>query len=140
MLHGKKLAKQVLLPSVLEDDDAETESGKLQLGEPRMSQTEVDMRGPKDQHSSPDRNVLDGGIRHEEDEEKEPEVQECLSSDEDYDTDLELEGKEAAYDLSGQTCYMTACKKFRVVPASYFLQHMQNSTLVMMHRGLGPQV
>lgn len=33
MLHGKKLAKQVLLPSVLEDDDAETESGKLQLGE-----------------------------------------------------------------------------------------------------------
>lgn len=50
------------------------------------------MRGPKDQHSSPDRNVLDGGTRHEEDEEKEPEVQECLSSDEDYDTDLELEG------------------------------------------------
>lgn len=48
------------------------------------------MRGPKDQHSSPDRNVL--GTRHEEDEEKEPEVQECLSSDEDYDTDLELEG------------------------------------------------
>lgn len=57
-----------------------------------MSQTEVDMRGPKDQHSNPDRNVLDGGTRHEEDEEKEPEVQECLSSDEDYDTDLELEG------------------------------------------------
>nr|XP_013768807.1 PREDICTED: uncharacterized protein LOC106456350 [Pundamilia nyererei] len=160
MLHGKKLAKQVLLPSVLEDDDAETESGKLQLGEvgnrlcsqvckllskgsvndqPRMSQTEVDMRGPKDQHSSPDRNVLDRGTRHEEDEEKEPEVQECLSSDEDYDTDLELEGKEAAYDLTRQTCYVTACKKFRVVPASYFLQHMQNSTLVMMHRGLGPQ-
>uniref|UniRef100_A0A3Q4H5Y5 Leucine rich repeat containing 74B n=1 Tax=Neolamprologus brichardi TaxID=32507 RepID=A0A3Q4H5Y5_NEOBR len=47
--------------------------------------------------------------------------------------------KEAAYDLTGQTCYMTACKTFRVVPASYFLQHMQNSTLVMMHRGLGPQ-
>uniref|UniRef100_A0A3Q4MS88 Leucine rich repeat containing 74B n=1 Tax=Neolamprologus brichardi TaxID=32507 RepID=A0A3Q4MS88_NEOBR len=45
----------------------------------------------------------------------------------------------AAYDLTGQTCYMTACKTFRVVPASYFLQHMQNSTLVMMHRGLGPQ-
>ncbi|KAL3975425.1 threonine 3-dehydrogenase [Sarotherodon galilaeus] len=139
MLHGKKLAKQVLLPSVLEDDDAGTESGKLQLGEPRMSQTEVDMRGPKDQHSSPDRNVLDGGTRHEEDEEKEPEVQECLSSDDDYDTDLEFEGKEAAYDLTGQTCYMTACKKFQVVPASYFLQHMQNSMLVMVHRGLGPQ-
>lgn len=33
MVHGKKLAKETLLPSVLEDDDAETESEKLQLGE-----------------------------------------------------------------------------------------------------------
>lgn len=33
MVHGKKLAKERLLPSVLEDDDAETESEKLQLGE-----------------------------------------------------------------------------------------------------------
>lgn len=33
MVHEKKLAKETLLPSVLEDDDAETESEKLQLGE-----------------------------------------------------------------------------------------------------------
>lgn len=31
MVQGKKLAKERLLPSVLEDDDAESE--KLQLGE-----------------------------------------------------------------------------------------------------------
>lgn len=33
MVHGKKLAKERLLPSVLEGDDAEGESEKLQLGE-----------------------------------------------------------------------------------------------------------
>lgn len=33
MVLGKKLAKETLLPSVLEDGDAETESEKLQLGE-----------------------------------------------------------------------------------------------------------
>lgn len=33
MVHGKKLAKETLLPSVLEDDDAGAESAKLQLGE-----------------------------------------------------------------------------------------------------------
>lgn len=33
MVHGKKLAEERLLPSVLEDDDAERESEKLQLGE-----------------------------------------------------------------------------------------------------------
>lgn len=33
MVHGKKLAEERLLPSVLEDDDAGTESEKLQLGE-----------------------------------------------------------------------------------------------------------
>lgn len=32
MVHGKKLAEEMLLPSVLEDGDAETESEKLQLG------------------------------------------------------------------------------------------------------------
>lgn len=31
--HAKKLAKETLLPSVLEDDDAEAASETLQLGE-----------------------------------------------------------------------------------------------------------
>ncbi|TMS03761.1 Protein NipSnap-like protein 1 [Larimichthys crocea] len=146
MVHGKKLAKEMLLPSVLEDDDAETESEKLQLGEQIEGQTEFNVRGPKDQCSSPDRNTKDRGERQDEEKVEEEEIEqekrggeERVSSDEDYDTDLEIEDKEEAYDPTGQTCYMEACKKYQVVPASYFLRHMQNSELSMMHRGLGPQ-
>uniref|UniRef100_A0A3Q0SZK8 Leucine rich repeat containing 74B n=1 Tax=Amphilophus citrinellus TaxID=61819 RepID=A0A3Q0SZK8_AMPCI len=86
------------------------------------------MRGPKDQHSSPDRNVLDEGTRQGEEggEEEELEVEDSLS-------------KKEAYDPTGQTCYVKACKMFQVVPVSYFLKHMQNSELALMHRGLGPQ-
>ncbi|KAF1389521.1 hypothetical protein PFLUV_G00074270 [Perca fluviatilis] len=138
---GKKLAKETLLPSVLKDGDAETESEKLQLGEQRASEAEVDMRGPKDQRSCPEGNVLDRGEREEEEENEEEELGglECVISDEDYDTDLELRDKREAYDPTGQTCYMEACEALQVVPASYFLRHMQNSELSMMHRGLGPQ-
>lgn len=57
------------------------------------------MRGPKDQRSSPDGSVLDGGEREageeeeeEENEEEELGGEECVISDEDYDTDLELGG------------------------------------------------
>ncbi|XP_047448583.1 leucine-rich repeat-containing protein 74B isoform X2 [Mugil cephalus] len=95
--------------------------------------------GPKDQ---PDVSVLDGGEK-EEDEEEETEGGggggERVASDEDYDTDLELRGEEEEYDPTGRTCYMRACKKFLVAPASHFLQHINNSQLDMMHRGLGPQ-
>ncbi|XP_018596019.1 leucine-rich repeat-containing protein 74B [Scleropages formosus] len=61
------------------------------------------------------------------------------ASDEDYDTDLELEDVQKSYDPSGQECYKSACKGFGVVPVSYFLRHMHASELTMMHHGLGPQ-
>lgn len=55
------------------------------------------MRGPKDQHSSPDGNVLDGGESDEEEEENDEEEElrghQSVSSEENYDTDLELGGK-----------------------------------------------
>ncbi len=59
-----------------------------------MSWTEVGMRGPKDQCSSPSVNVLDGGEREgeEEEEEEENEQEKHVITDEDYDTDLELGG------------------------------------------------
>lgn len=59
------------------------------------------MRGLKDQRSSPDGNVLDGGEKEGEEEEEEEEEEteeeglgggECVISDEEYDTDLELGG------------------------------------------------
>lgn len=59
------------------------------------------MRGPKDQCSSPDRNTKDRGERQDEEKVEEEEIEqekrggeERVSSDEDYDTDLEIEGIE----------------------------------------------
>lgn len=59
------------------------------------------MRGPKDQRSCPEGNVLDRGESEGEEKEEEEENEEeelggveCVISDEDYDTDLELRGKE----------------------------------------------
>lgn len=49
-------------------------------------------------------------------------------------------GKKDAYDPTGQTSYMEACEMLQVLPASYFLRHMQNKELSMMYHGLGPQV
>ncbi|KAG7480913.1 hypothetical protein MATL_G00061300 [Megalops atlanticus] len=63
----------------------------------------------------------------------------CVTEDQDYDTDLELEDAKEPYDPTGETCYREACKVFGVVPVSYFLRNMHASELIMMHHGLGPQ-
>lgn len=56
------------------------------------------MRGPEDRHSHPDRNVLDGsereGKEEETNEQEEQGGEECVISDQDYDTDLEFRGIE----------------------------------------------
>lgn len=68
--------------------------------QPRVTQTDADMRGPMDKRSHPDRNVLDGSEREEREEKVEKNEQEklgeeeCVISDQDYDTDLELRGIE----------------------------------------------
>ncbi|KAI4820975.1 hypothetical protein KUCAC02_028929 [Chaenocephalus aceratus] len=111
----------------------------LQLGEERMSQTEVDVRGPKDQRSSLCGILLDRGeqeVEEEEDQEEELGGEDCVILNEDYDTDLELGDQEEAYDPTG---YMEACEVLQVVPAYNFLRNMHNSELSMMHRCLGPQ-
>ncbi|XP_068594913.1 leucine-rich repeat-containing protein 74B [Brachionichthys hirsutus] len=139
MDHGKKLSKETLLPSLLEDNDTTTKSEELQPEEQRASWTEVDMHMLKGQHSHPDGNMLDRGEGTGEARERAPREEECVISEENYDTDLELSDKEDAFDPTGQTCYLEACEKFKVVPASCFLKQMRNSELSMMHRGLGPQ-
>lgn len=61
-----------------------------------MSQTEVDVRGPKDQRSSLCGILLDRGereVEEEEDQEEELGGEDCVILNEDYDTDLELGGK-----------------------------------------------
>lgn len=56
-----------------------------------------------------------------------------------FDTDLEPEETPATYDHSGRTTYLEECKKLGVIPASYFLRHMQpeDGVLDMKHHGLG---
>ena len=51
-----------------------------------------------------------------------------------------ISGKEEVRDPTGQASYLEACEILRVVPASYFLRHLRDSELSMMHRGLGPLV
>jgi len=43
-----------------------------------------------------------------------------------------------AYDHTGKTTYIDTCKRLGVVPASYFLRHMNDRHLSMSHHGLGP--
>ncbi|XP_055861450.1 leucine-rich repeat-containing protein 74B-like isoform X1 [Biomphalaria glabrata] len=59
-----------------------------------------------------------------------------ISNENDHDTDLEPEEATPAYDHSGKTLYLDACKKFGVVPISYFLRHMNDNSLSMKHHGL----
>ncbi|XP_068167767.1 leucine-rich repeat-containing protein 74B [Antennarius striatus] len=142
MVHGKKLSKETLLPSLLEDKDT-TESEESQLEEQRPGRTDIDMHELKGQLPHPDGTTSDQGERESEGtgdaQERELREEECIISEEDYDTDLELSDKEDVYDPTGKTCYLEACEKFQVVPASCFLQQIRNTDLNMVHRGLGPQ-
>lgn len=42
------------------------------------------------------------------------------------------------YDPTGRTLYQGACQKLGIIPASYFVRHMIEPTVTMMHHGLGP--
>ncbi|XP_064619359.1 leucine-rich repeat-containing protein 74B-like isoform X3 [Lineus longissimus] len=61
------------------------------------------------------------------------------TDDKAWDTDLEAEDTKEAYDHTGKTTYIEACKKIGVIPVSYFLRNMHNPKLIMKHHGLGPQ-
>ncbi|EDO36359.1 predicted protein [Nematostella vectensis] len=61
------------------------------------------------------------------------------SDEEEWDTDLEGdEQPKSTYDPTGRTLYLRACNKLGIVPASYFVRHMTNPEMTMMHHGLGP--
>ncbi|XP_061162222.1 leucine-rich repeat-containing protein 74B-like isoform X4 [Saccostrea echinata] len=80
-----------------------------------------------------------------------------ISDEKAFDTDLEDKDEEeysltellflyrtnsettTAYDPTGRTAYIEGCKKAGVVPASYFLRHMNDPHLSMKHHGLGSQ-
>ncbi|XP_048237096.1 leucine-rich repeat-containing protein 74B-like isoform X1 [Haliotis rufescens] len=62
-----------------------------------------------------------------------------IHDDKAWDTDLEGEESSTSYDHTGKTAYIECCKRLGIIPASYFLRHMQEKELVMKHHGLGAQ-
>ncbi|KAL8613986.1 hypothetical protein ACOMHN_023221 [Nucella lapillus] len=56
--------------------------------------------------------------------------------DQGWDTDLEREDTPPPFDCSGQMVYLEECKRLGVIPASYFLRHMDDKYLNMKHHGL----
>ena len=43
------------------------------------------------------------------------------------------------FEGSLRTVYVESCKKASVIPASYFVRHMDDTQIEMKHHGLGPQ-
>ncbi|XP_076108096.1 uncharacterized protein LOC143076250 isoform X3 [Mytilus galloprovincialis] len=64
-------------------------------------------------------------------------VDSILADDKAFDTDLEIEETTTTYDR--KTDYINDCKKNGIVPASYFLRHMEKPQLTMSHHGLGEE-
>ncbi|XP_064622535.1 leucine-rich repeat-containing protein 74A-like, partial [Lineus longissimus] len=67
-----------------------------------------------------------------------PDVIKKFDNDSGWDTDLDEddEGK-LNFDVTGKNIYLETCNEMGVVPASYFIRHMNDTTLVMKHHGLG---
>ncbi|WAR18831.1 LR74A-like protein [Mya arenaria] len=69
-----------------------------------------------------------------------------MSRDTDYETDLEMDYEEWIADdmnmvddeASQQRKYIYQCNETGVIPASYFLRHINNTTFRMRYHGLGP--
>ncbi|NXQ87254.1 LR74A protein, partial [Nyctibius grandis] len=56
------------------------------------------------------------------------------------DTDLEVEGPEAAFGgIMGTEMYLEACRLMKVVPVSHFIQNLAKPYVNLNHRGLGPK-
>ncbi|KAJ6659078.1 hypothetical protein lerEdw1_019381 [Lerista edwardsae] len=59
--------------------------------------------------------------------------------EDEWDTDLELEDSKTLYDPAGKAKYLHTCHVYGVVPISYFVRHMKDPELALMHRGLCPK-
>ena len=46
-------------------------------------------------------------------------------------------GSKEKFDVSGRATYLSACADCGVIPASYYLRHMKQTSLEMHHHGLG---
>ncbi|XP_064622942.1 leucine-rich repeat-containing protein 74A-like isoform X3 [Lineus longissimus] len=124
-----------------EDDERLSETTDSVLITEVKDQAEQGSVGSEDGRDTVDGELEDVFIG---DEDVIPEKEEVAEgSDEDCDTDLEVEeeeiDKEELHDTTGRTRYTKLCEKLGVVPCSYFTRHIQDSELIMKFHGLGPQ-
>ncbi|XP_042548768.1 leucine-rich repeat-containing protein 74A [Dipodomys spectabilis] len=66
-------------------------------------------------------------------------VEKEKTTQEDSETDLEIEDTERYYTTGQRELYLEACKLMGVVPASYFLRNMEEPHMNLNHHGLGPK-
>lgn len=145
--------ESILLPSVSEDDDEGQNLGGIARCPPSRPRSQYS-RGSVD-----GQRVQRARISHQDeaDADEEEEVNrhtvsctddgqlekvQCVYTDEDDDTDLELDGfynKKQPYDPTGESHYKEACEMLGVTPMSCFLRNINQSEVNMMHCGLGPQ-
>lgn len=59
-----------------------------------------------------------------------------IHDDSKWDTDIEQE-EEVTKDFTCEGVYLEQCRKQKVIPASYFLRHMNDQNLTLKHHGLG---
>lgn len=57
--------------------------------------------------------------------------------DESSETDLELEEEKPDFDVTGRATYLSVCRKFGLIPVSYFLRNMTEQHISLAHHGLG---
>ncbi|XP_034758224.2 leucine-rich repeat-containing protein 74B-like isoform X2 [Acipenser ruthenus] len=166
MVISKKQLKESALPSVQEVREAELEqessqSGSHQLGgiasrpwkafsrgstdtktvsrsDKAHSPTERASAGPKEE-AEEDSPAEQEGEDPQGAKSRESSEEEATNQEEEWDTDLEIDDAKQPRYSTVKTLYEEACKIFAVVPASYFLRHMHDQELNLMHHGLGPQ-
>lgn len=104
---------------------------------PESSGSRLERFGPSSDHSESDDEIPHKPREHL------PEIADFttvdINDEKAFDTDLEDKETTTAYDPTGRTAYIEGCKKVGVVPASYFLRHMNDPHLSMKHHGLGSQ-
>ncbi|XP_008838335.1 leucine-rich repeat-containing protein 74A [Nannospalax galili] len=65
-------------------------------------------------------------------------VEKKKSTQEDSETDLEIEDTEKFLTIGQKELYLEACKLVGVVPSSYFIRNIEEATMNLNHHGLGP--
>ena len=73
----------------------------------------------------------------ENDDEYSMQQQNLLNQDANYDTDIEQE-HEITKDYSCKGLYLDECRRYNVIPSTYFLRHIDNDMLTIRYCGLKP--